>query len=160
MKEITGSLDGSGLRIGIVAARFNERIVRPLVDGAIDVLRRVGVRDDDITVVWVPGAYELPLIAQQVARTGTVDGIVCLGAVIRGETAHFEHVAGQAAAGITRAGLETAMPVAFGVLTTEDAGQAEARSGGKAGNKGAEAALAVVETARVLEAVGKLGSGA
>jgi len=160
MNEITGSLDGTGLRMGLVASRFNDRVVRPLVDGAVDVLRRIGVADDDITVVWVPGAYELPIVAQRLARTGTVDGIVCLGAVIRGETAHFEHVAGQAAAGITHVALETSVPVGFGVLTTEDADQAEARSGGKAGNKGAEAALAIVETLRVLEAIGSPGPAA
>jgi len=153
MKEITGALDGRGLRIAIVAARFNERVVRALVDGAADVLRRIGVADDDLTVVWVPGAFELPLVAQQVARGGSVDGVVCLGAVVRGETAHFEHVAGQAAAGIARVALDTGVPVGFGVLTTEDAAQAEARAGGKAGNKGAEAALAVVETVRVTQAI-------
>lgn len=151
MKEITGALDGRGLRIAIVAARFNERVVRALVDGAADVLRRIGVADDDLTAVWVPGAFELPLVAQQVARSGSVDGVVCLGAVVRGETAHFEHVAGQAAAGIARVALDTGVPVGFGVLTTEDSAQAEARAGGKLGNKGAEAALAVVETVRVTQ---------
>ena len=153
MNEITGSLDGRGLRMGLVASRFNERVVRTMVDGALDALRRVGVHDDALTVVWVPGAFELPIVAQRLARTGVVDGIVCLGAVIRGETAHFEHVAGQAASGIARVALETSVPVGFGVLTTEDAEQAEARAGGKAGNKGAEAALAIVETLRVLEAI-------
>jgi 6,7-dimethyl-8-ribityllumazine synthase len=153
MNEITGSLDGRGLRMALVASRFNERVVRTMVDGALDVLRRVGVQDDDLTVVWVPGAFELPIVAQRLARTGEVDGIVCLGAVIRGETAHFEHVAGQAAAGISRVALETSVPVGFGVLTTDDAAQAEARAGGKAGNKGAEAALAIVETLRVLDAI-------
>jgi 6,7-dimethyl-8-ribityllumazine synthase len=153
MREITGALDGRGLRMGIVAARFNERVVRPLVDGAVDVLRRVGVSDDDLVVVWVPGAFELPVVAQRLARSGLVDGIVCLGAVVRGETAHFEHVAGQAASGIARVALETSIPVGFGVLTTEDAAQAEARAGGKAGNKGAEAALAIVETLRALDSI-------
>lgn len=151
MKEITGALDGRGVRIAIVAARFNERVVRALVDGAADVLRRIGVDEDDLTLVWVPGAFELPVVAQQLARSGSVDGIVCLGAVVRGETAHFEHVAGQAAAGIARVALDTGVPVGFGVLTTEDSAQAEARAGGKLGNKGAEAALAVVETVRVTQ---------
>lgn len=151
MKEITGALDGRCVRIAIVAARFNERVVRALVDGAADVLRRIGVDEDDLTLVWVPGAFELPVVAQQLARSGSVDGIVCLGAVVRGETAHFEHVAGQAAAGIARVALDTGVPVGFGVLTTEDSAQAEARAGGKLGNKGAEAALAVVETVRVTQ---------
>lgn len=151
MKEITGALDGRGVRIAIVAARFNERVVRALVDGAADVLRRIGVDEDDLTLVWVPGAFELPVVAQQLARSGSVDGIVCLGAVVRGETAHFEHVAGQAAAGVARVALDTGVPVGFGVLTTEDSAQAEARAGGKLGNKGAEAALAVVETVRVTQ---------
>jgi 6,7-dimethyl-8-ribityllumazine synthase len=153
MNELTGSLDGRGLRMGLVASRFNERVVRSMVDGARDVLRRVGVADDDLTLVWVPGAFELPIAAQRLATTGSVDGIVCLGAVVRGETAHFEHVAGQAASGIARVALETAVPIGFGVLTTDDAAQAEARAGGKAGNKGAEAALAIVETVRVLDSI-------
>jgi 6,7-dimethyl-8-ribityllumazine synthase len=153
MNELTGSLDGRGLRMGLVASRFNERVVRSMVDGARDVLRRVGVDDDDISLVWVPGAFELPIVAQRLARTGSVDGIVCLGAVVRGETAHFEHVAGQAASGIARVALETSVPIGFGVLTTDDAAQAEARAGGKAGNKGAEAALAIVETVRVLDSI-------
>ena len=153
MNELTGSLDGRGLRMGLVASRFNERVVRSMVDGARDVLWRVGVADDDLTLVWVPGAFELPIVAQRLARTGSVDGIVCLGAVVRGETAHFEHVAGQAASGIARVALETSVPIGFGVLTTDDAAQAEARAGGKAGNKGAEAALAIVETVRVLDSI-------
>jgi 6,7-dimethyl-8-ribityllumazine synthase len=153
MNELSGSLDGRGLRMGLVASRFNERVVRSMVDGACDVLRRVGVADDDLTLVWVPGAFELPIVAQRLARTGSVDGIVCLGAVVRGETAHFEHVAGQAASGIARVALETSVPIGFGVLTTDDAAQAEARAGGKAGNKGAEAALAIVETVRVLDSI-------
>jgi 6,7-dimethyl-8-ribityllumazine synthase len=153
MNELTGSLDGRGLRMGLVASRFNERVVRSMVDGARDVLRRVGVADDDLTLVWVPGAFELPIAAQRLATTGSVDGIVCLGAVVRGETAHFEHVAGQAASCIARVALETAVPIGFGVLTTDDAAQAEARAGGKAGNKGAEAALAIVETVRVLDSI-------
>jgi 6,7-dimethyl-8-ribityllumazine synthase len=156
--ELQGSLDGRGLRVGIVAARFNERVVRPMVDGARDALRRVNVRDDDITLVWVPGAFELPLVAARLARSGAVDGIACLGAVIRGETTHHEHVGGQAAAGIARISLDTDTPIAFGVLTADDAAQAEARAGGKAGNKGADAALAVVETIQVLRQVAARGA--
>jgi 6,7-dimethyl-8-ribityllumazine synthase len=153
MREHTGSLDGRGLRIAIVAARFNERVVRTLVDGALDALRRVGVADDDVDVAWVPGAFEVPLVAAGFAGGGAVDAVVCLGAVIRGETPHFDHVAGAAARGVAHVALESGVPVTFGVLTTDDAVQAEARAGGKAGNKGAEAALAAVETVHVLRSV-------
>jgi 6,7-dimethyl-8-ribityllumazine synthase len=148
-----GTLDGAGLRFVVVAARFNERVVTSLVHGALDALRRVGVADDDVQVAWVPGAFELPVAAGVAARAGWADAVICLGAVVRGETPHFDLVAGQAAAGTMRVGLDTGVPVLFGVLTTDDAAQAEARAGGKSGNKGADAALAAVETVRVLRAL-------
>jgi 6,7-dimethyl-8-ribityllumazine synthase len=148
-----GTLDGRGLRIVVVASRFNERVVSSLVHGALDALRRVGVADDDVQVAWVPGAFELPVAAGVAARAGWADAVVCVGAVVRGETPHFDLVAGQAAAGVARVGLDTGVPVLFGVLTTDDAAQAEARAGGKAGNKGADVALAAVETVRVLRAL-------
>ena len=155
-----GSLDGAGLRVVIVASRFNERVVKPLVEGAREALARAGVTDDDVQLAWVPGAFELPVAAAAAARAGWADAVVCLGAVVRGETPHFDYVAGQAAAGIARVSLDTGVPVLFGVLTTDDAAQAEARAGGKAGNKGADAALAAIEMVRVLNALGEAAKGA
>lgn len=148
-----GNLSGAGIRLGIVAARFNETVVRTLVNGAVDVARRAGVADDAIELVWVPGAFEIPVVAATLASSGRVDAVLCLGAVIRGDTPHFDYVAGQAASGVAKVGLDTGVPVIFGVLTTDTAEQAEARAGGKAGNKGADAALAAIETVNVLRAV-------
>jgi 6,7-dimethyl-8-ribityllumazine synthase len=146
-----GSLRGEGLRVALVASRFNELIVERLVDGATSSLRRHGVGDDDVTVVWVPGAFEIPVAARQLAASGSYDAVVTLGAVIRGATAHFEHVAGQAAAGVQRAALDTGVPVIFGVLTTDTIEQALERAGTKLGNKGAEAAVAAIEMATLLK---------
>jgi 6,7-dimethyl-8-ribityllumazine synthase len=148
-----GNLSGAGIRLGIVAARFNETVVRTLVNGAVDVARRAGVADDALELVWVPGAFEIPVVAAALASSGRVDAVLCLGAVIRGDTPHFDYVAGQAATGVAKVGLDTGVPVIFGVLTTDTAEQAEARAGGKAGNKGADAALAAIETVNVLRAV-------
>src|SRR5581483_3777471 len=114
-----GTVDGTGVRVGIVVARFNELITRNLLNGARDALRRGGVADDDVTVAWVPGSFEIPLVAKTMACSGRYDAVVCLGAVIRGATAHFDHVAGQAASGVARAGLDTGVPVIFGILTTD-----------------------------------------
>jgi 6,7-dimethyl-8-ribityllumazine synthase len=144
-----GSLDGAGLRVAIVAARFNEVVVDRLVSGALDCLRRHGVADDDIELAWVPGSFEIPVVARRLADSGRVDVIVALGAVVRGQTAHFDYVAGQAA-GVGRVAEATGVPVAFGVLTTETFEQAVDRAGGKLGNKGWEAALTAVETARLV----------
>lgn len=152
MRTHEGSLDGAGLRVVVVAARFNEVVVRPLVAGALDCLRRHGVRDDDVELAWVPGAWELPVVVRAVARRGDVDAVVALGAVVRGATAHFEYVA-SSAADVGRVALETGVPVAFGVLTTETFDQAVDRAGGKLGNKGWEAALSAIETARLLRAL-------
>jgi 6,7-dimethyl-8-ribityllumazine synthase len=149
-----GMLQGSGLRVGVVAARFNETVVKALVAGAIDVARRTGVADDAIELAWVPGAFEIPVVAQAMARSGRVDAVVCLGAVIRGDTPHFDYVAGSAANGVAKVGLEAGIPVLFGVLTTDTPEQAEARAGGKAGNKGADVMLAAIETANVLRSLG------
>lgn len=149
MKVHEGGLDASGLRIAIVASRFNEVVVRTLVDGAVDCLRRHGAADDDIELAWVPGAWEIPVVCRRLADGGRFDAVVALGAVVRGQTAHFEYVAGQAAE-VGRIGAETGVPVAFGVLTTETFEQAVDRAGGKLGNKGWEAALAAIETARLL----------
>ena len=150
-----GMLDGRHLRVAVVAARFNETISRRLAEGALDHLRRHGVAEDDLSIAWVPGAFELPLAAQRLACSGEVDAVVCVGAVIRGETAHFDFVASQAAAGITQASLASGVPISFGVLTTQDTHQAAERAGGKLGNKGAEAAAAAIEMANLLGALPK-----
>lgn len=140
-----GSFDGRNLKVAIVAGRFNETIVKQLVDGAIDCLGRHSVAPADISVVWVPGAFEIPATAKRLAASGEVDAIVCVGAVIRGETAHFDYVAGHASNGIGAVALETGIPITNGVLTTETVAQASDRAGGKMGNKGFEAALAALE---------------
>jgi 6,7-dimethyl-8-ribityllumazine synthase len=150
-----GSFDGRDLRVGIVASRFNETIGRRLVEGAIDCLLRHGVPDRALSVTWVPGAFELPLAAKRLAAAGDVDAVVCLGTVIRGETPHFDYVAGAAGTGILQAGLDTGIPITFGVLTADSTEQAEARAGGKMGNKGAEAALAAIEMANLFAALPK-----
>lgn len=148
-----GALNGAGMRLGIVAARFNETVVKALVSGAVDGARRAGVAADAIELAWVPGAFEIPVVADALARSGRVDAVICLGAVIRGDTPHFDYVAGQAASGVAKVGLDAGVPVIFGVLTTDTAEQAEARAGGKAGNKGADAAFAAIETVNVLRSV-------
>jgi 6,7-dimethyl-8-ribityllumazine synthase len=155
MNTYEGRLDATGLRIAVVASRFNETITRSLLDGAISGLRRHGADDTGITVAWVPGAFELPLAAQRLAASGEFDAVICLGAVIRGATAHFEYVSGQAAAGAARAALDTGVPVIFGVLTTDTIEQAVERSGTKAGNKGFDAAVAAIEMADLLRQLPK-----
>jgi 6,7-dimethyl-8-ribityllumazine synthase len=150
MHSYEGVFDGQGLRVAIVAARFNEAVTQRLLDGAVDCLRRQGVADEDISIARVPGALEIPLAAQRLAQSGEVDAVVCVGAIIRGATPHFEHVATQAASGVTAAALATGVPVTFGVLTTDDRDQADERAGGKLGNKGFEAAQAALEMANLL----------
>lgn len=155
MPTYEGRLDATGLRLALVASRFNEAITRNLLDGALSALRRHGLDDASITVAWVPGAFELPLAARRLAASGEFDAVVCLGAVIRGATAHFEHVAGQAAAGAARAAFDTGVPVIFGVLTTDTIEQALERAGTKAGNRGFDAALAAIEMADLLRQLPK-----
>jgi 6,7-dimethyl-8-ribityllumazine synthase len=155
MVEITGRLDGSGLRFAVVCGRFNDLITERLLAGARDGLRRHGVDDEAVTVVWVPGSFEIPLAAQTAAESGRFDAVVCLGAVIRGATGHYDHVAGQCASGIAAAALRTGVPVIFGVLTTDTIEQAIERAGTKAGNKGYEAAVSAIDTVRVLEQLRK-----
>ena len=147
---LEGRLWGEGFTFALVASRFNEFFVRPLVHGARSVLVRHGVRPEDIAEVWVPGSFELPLAAKRVAESGAFSGIVALGVVMRGETAHFDYVAGEASSGLARVAWETGVPVGFALLTLDDAEQAIHRAGGKAGNKGAEAALAALEMANLL----------
>ena len=143
--ELKVGLQGQGLRIGIVVARFNQFITQRLLEGAQEALARHGVREDDTLIVWVPGCFELPLVAKTMAQSQKYDSIVCLGAVIRGETTHYDMVAGQAASGINRAALDTGVPVMFGVVTTENIDQAINRAGGKSGNLGYNAAVGAVE---------------
>jgi 6,7-dimethyl-8-ribityllumazine synthase len=145
-----GNLDATGMHLVIVAGRFNDAITKPLLEGALDGLREHGLDPADVPVVWVPGAYEIPLVAQRLAGSGDVDAVICLGAVIRGGTPHFEYVAGQCAAGVTRVALDTGVPVIFGVLTTDDVDQAMERAGGSEGNKGREAALTAIEMVDLL----------
>lgn len=148
---IQGQCRGDGKRIAIVAARFNEFIVDSLVKGAVDTLGRNGVDADRVTLVQVPGCFELPLVVRRLARSGKYDGVIALGVVIRGATPHFEYVAGNCAAGLARVSLDEDLPVIFGVLTTETIEQAVERAGTKAGNKGADAALTVLEMANLLD---------
>ncbi len=153
MREIRGTFDARGRRFAVTAAHFNEVVVSKLVEGALACFRAHGVAEEDVVLVWTPGAFELPLAAKHLAESGLYDAVACLGAVIRGETAHFELVAGECARGIQDVALGTGVPVAFGVLTTEDLDQALSRAGGKHGNKGWEAAMAAMEMASLLEAI-------
>ena len=153
MRTFEGDLIGRGRRFAIVIARFNETIGRRLLDGALDGLRRHGVADDAIAVAWVPGAFEIPLVARRLAATGKYDAVLCLGAVIRGATPHFDYVAGNVASGVAAVGRETGVPTIFGVLTTDTIEQAVERSGTKAGNNGFAAAAAAIEMANVLAAI-------
>ncbi len=146
-----GALDATGMRFGIAVARFNSDVTEKLLEGADAILRKHDAAE--VRVAWVPGAFELPLVAKRWAASNAVDAVICLGAVIRGETAHFEYVAGEAAAGITRASLDTGVPVIFGVLTVDNRAQALDRLGGKEGHKGEEAALTAIEMVSLLRAL-------
>lgn len=150
INTINGQMNASGLKIVIVAARFNDFIVERLLSGAIDYLERHGL-SESLTVVRVPGAFELPVVCQKIAKSGKFDGILALGAVIRGATPHFDYVCAEATKGIAQVMLQTGIPVGYGVLTCDTIEQAIERAGSKAGNKGCEAAAALVETMRVLE---------
>ncbi len=142
---IEGQLEASGKRFALVASRFNELISRKLVEGAVDCLVRHAVDQNDITIVWVPGSFEIPLVAKKLAASDKYDAVICLGAVIRGNTAHFDYIAGEVSKGIAAVGLETGKPVIFGVLTTDTIEQAVERAGTKLGNKGFDAALSAIE---------------
>jgi 6,7-dimethyl-8-ribityllumazine synthase len=148
-----GNLTAQGLKIGIVVSRFNDLITTRLLDGARDALRRHGGDEETLEVAWVPGAWEIPLVAQGMAQSGRFDAIVCLGCVIQGATDHYDYVCGQAASGIMNVGLSSGVPVTMGVLTCDTLEQALERAGSKAGNKGADAMLAAIETANVLKKV-------
>jgi len=148
---IQGDLSGKGLKIGIVAARFNDFITSRLVDGALDGLQRHGVAEGDIDILKVPGSYEIPLAAKMLALSKKYNAVICLGAVIRGATPHFEYVSAEVSKGVATVSLETGLPVIFGVLTTDSIEQAIERAGTKSGNKGWDAALAAIEMANVIK---------
>ena len=147
---IEGYISGKNLKFGIVAARFNEFIVSKLVGGALDTLHRHETADHDIDVAWVPGAFEIPLAAKKMAESGKYDAVLCLGAVIRGSTTHYDYVCSEVSKGVAQVGLQTGVPTIFGVVTTENIEQAIERAGTKAGNKGADAAMAAMEMASLL----------
>ncbi len=149
-KIIEGHFDGAGKTFGLVASRFNEFITRKLLEGAIDTLKRHDVPEENITVAWVPGAFEIPFLAKKMAASGQFDAVIALGCVIRGATPHFDYIAAEVSKGVAHAGLETGVPVLFGVLTTESIEQAIERAGTKAGNKGSDAAMGAIEMVNLL----------
>lgn len=152
-RTLEGKLDGSGLRFAIIVSRFNSFIGERLVEGALDALHRHGTDPTAITTVRVPGAFEIPLVAKRLAATGEYDALICLGAVIRGATPHFDYVASEVSKGIATVSLESGVPIAFGILTTETIEQAIERAGTKAGNKGFDAAVSVIEMVNLLKAI-------
>ena len=155
MKKLVGKMVSNGINIGIVAARFNEFITSKLVDGAIDVLVRHDVKEKDIDIAWVPGAFEIPLIAAKMAKSEKYDAIICLGAVIRGSTSHYDYVCNEVSKGISAISLKYDLPVMFGVITTENIEQAIERAGTKAGNKGYDCALGAIEMVNLIKEIEK-----
>ena len=155
MRTLEGKLVAEDMKVGIVAARFNEFITNKLLGGALDGLTRHDVREEDIEVAWVPGAFEIPLIAARMAKSGKYDAVICLGAVIRGSTSHYDYVCNEVSKGIAAVSLETGVPVLFGVLTTENIEQAIERAGTKAGNKGYDCALSAVEMVNLIREMEK-----
>ncbi len=153
MKIYEGKLVADGIKVGIVCSRFNEFIVSKLLDGALDGLKRHNVNDDDIAVAWTPGAFELPLIAKKMAECGKYDAVICLGAVIRGATSHYDLVCAEASKGIAQTSLRTGVPVLFGIVTTDTIQQAVERAGTKAGNKGYDCALSALEMVNLIKAL-------
>lgn len=150
-----GKLLAEGLKFGLVASRFNEMIVRRLLGGALDTLKRHGATEESIEVAWVPGGFELPLVASKLAESGRYDAVICLGAIIRGATPHFEYVAAEVAKGIAQVSLKTGLPVIYGVVTADTIEQAVERAGTKAGNRGADAAQAAIEMVNLLRELPK-----
>ena len=151
MNTIEGKVVAEGIRIGIVAARFNEFIVSKLVGGALDGLKRHDVKEEDITIAWVPGAFEIPVVAKKMAKSGKYDAVICLGTVIRGQTSHYDYVCNEVSKGIAHISMETGVPTLFGVLTTENIEQAIERAGTKAGNKGYDCALGAIEMVNLIK---------
>ena len=152
-KHFEGVLLGKGLKFGVVVSRFNEFITRKLLEGMQDALLRHGVSEEDIDIAWVPGSFEIPLAAQRLAQTKRYDAVICLGAVIRGATPHFEYIAAEVTKGIARVGLETGLPVIYGIITADTLEQAIERAGTKAGNKGFDAAVDAIEMANLLKSI-------
>lgn len=152
-KQFEGMLQGKGLKIGLVISRFNEFITGKLLDGAKDAMKRHGVNDIDIDTAWVPGAFEIPLVAKKLAETKKYDAIICLGAVIRGATPHFEYVANEVSKGIAKIGLDSGIPVTYGIVTADTLEQAIERAGTKAGNRGFDAAVDAIEMANLLKGI-------
>ncbi len=155
VKTIEGQLVVKGKRFGLVAGRFNEFITKKLLEGAVDTLTRHGVKEEEIEVVWVPGSFEIPYAARKMAEGGKYHAVICLGAVIRGDTPHFDYIASQVARGIAQTALGTGVPTIFGVITADTLEQAIERAGTKAGNKGRDAALAAIEMVNLFEKMGK-----
>jgi 6,7-dimethyl-8-ribityllumazine synthase len=153
-KVLEGNLDASGMKVALVVSRFNDFITNRLLEGALDKLRRMGADEKDITIAKVPGSWEIPYVADKLAASGTVDAVICLGAVIRGATPHFEYIAAEVAKGVANAYFRNKLPVIFGVITTDTVEQAIERAGTKAGNKGADAAQAAVEMVNLFKAIG------
>ena len=153
MNTLEGKLVATDMKVGIVAARFNEFITSKLVGGAMDGLLRHDVKDEDVDIAWVPGAFEIPLVASKMAKSGKYDAVICLGAVIRGDTTHYDYVCNEVSKGIATVSLESGIPVMFGVLTTENIEQAIARAGSKGGNKGYDCALGAVEMVNLLRTI-------
>ena len=153
MKTFEGSMVANNMKVGIVAARFNEFITSKLLGGAMDGLVRHGVQEEDVQVAWVPGAFEIPLIAAKMAKSGKYDAVICLGAVIRGSTSHYDYVCAEVSKGVAHVSLESDIPVMFGVLTTDTIEQAIERAGTKAGNKGAECAQGAIEMVNLIRAL-------
>lgn len=153
MKIFEGKLIAEGLKFGIIVGRFNEFIGGKLLSGAMDALKRHGVKEEDIHITWVPGAFEIPLVAKKMAKSGRYDGVICLGAVIRGATSHFDYVSAEVTKGVASVSLDTEIPVIFGVLTTDNIEQAIERAGTKSGNKGYDAAITAIEMANLLKEI-------
>ena len=151
MRTLEGNVIGNGLKIGIVAARFNEFIVSKLISGAEDALIRHGVETDNVDLAWVPGAFEIPVVAQKMAQSGKYDAVLCLGAVIKGSTSHYDYVCAEVSKGVAMVALETGVPTLFGILTTDNIEQAIERAGTKAGNKGYDAACSAIEMVNLLK---------
>lgn len=151
MKVIEGVYSGEGLKIGIIASRFNEFITSKLVSGAEDCLKRHGVADNDMSVAWVPGAFEIPVVAKRMAASGKYDAVICVGAVIRGATSHYDYVCAEVSKGIAAVSLDTGIPVLFGILTTDTIEQAIERAGTKAGNKGTDCAMSALEMVNLIK---------
>jgi 6,7-dimethyl-8-ribityllumazine synthase len=154
-KPIEGMLVGKGLKLGLVAARFNDFITKKLVEGAEDALIRHGVGPEDIDVAWVPGSFEIPIVAKKMAQTGRYDAVICLGAVIRGGTPHFEYISAEVTKGIAMVGLETGLPVIYGMVTAETLEQAIERAGTKEGNQGFKAASSAIEMVNLMKKIGR-----